>query len=146
MSRARRTNGPVIDLHCHRDCAPAADFMKEAQLASGKVALGQGNATTRRANELQLATIKPKMDILDLRIADMDKMGVDVQVRRPVPASSRNKPSTEARSHQSRTSRPRSGSSSTAGTTAVNHSSGPRHPNRFSTKPTVQRTQPQGTS
>ena len=69
----------MIDIHCHRECAPAADFMKEAQLASGKVALGHGNATTRRVNELQLATIKPKMDILDVRIADMDKMGVDVQ-------------------------------------------------------------------
>ena len=79
MSRARRTNGPVIDLHCHRECAPAADFMKEAQLASGKVASGHGNATTRRVNELQLATIKPKMDTLDVRIADIDKMGVDVQ-------------------------------------------------------------------
>ena len=79
MSRARRTNGPVIDIHCHRECAPAADFMKEAQLASGKVALGHGNATTRRVNELQLATIKPKMDILDVRIADIDRMGVDVQ-------------------------------------------------------------------
>ena len=64
MSRARRTNGPVIDIHCHRECAPAADFMKEAQLASGKVALGHGNATTRRANGLQLATIKPKVDIV----------------------------------------------------------------------------------
>lgn len=79
MSSARRTNGPVIDIHCHRECAPADDFMKEAQLASGKVAWGHGNATTRRVNELQLATIKPKMDILDVRIADMDKMGVDVQ-------------------------------------------------------------------
>ena len=86
MSRARRTNGPVIDIHCHRECAPAADFMKEAQLTSGKVALGHGNATTRLVNKLQLATIKPRMDILDVRIADMDKMGVDVQVRRPAPA------------------------------------------------------------
>jgi aminocarboxymuconate-semialdehyde decarboxylase len=79
MSRARRSDGPVIDIHCHRECAAAADFMKEAQLAAGKVALGHGNPTTRRVNELQLAAIKPKMDLLDVRIADMDAMGVDVQ-------------------------------------------------------------------
>ena len=79
MSRAQRTDGPVIDIHCHRECAPAADFMRDAALAAGKVALGHGNATTRKVNERQLATIKPKMDVLDVRIADMDAMGVDVQ-------------------------------------------------------------------
>ena len=79
MSRAQRSDGPVIDIHCHRECAPAADFMKDASLAAGKVALGHGNATTRMVNERQLATIKPKMDVLDVRLADMDAMGVDVQ-------------------------------------------------------------------
>ena len=79
MSRAQRRDGPVIDIHCHRECAVAADFMKEAQAAAGKVPLGHGNATTRAVNERQLATIKPKMDQLDVRLADMDEMGVDVQ-------------------------------------------------------------------
>lgn len=53
--------------------------MKDAQAAAGKVALGHGNATTRRVNERQLATVKPKMDLLEVRLADMDAMGVDVQ-------------------------------------------------------------------
>ena len=69
----------MIDIHCHRECAAGADFMKEAQTAAGKVPLGHGNATTRAVNERQLATIKPKMDQLDVRLADMDTMGVDVQ-------------------------------------------------------------------
>jgi aminocarboxymuconate-semialdehyde decarboxylase len=56
-----------------------ADFMRDAQVAAGKVALGHGNATTRAVNQRQLATIKPKMDVLDVRVADMDRMGVDVQ-------------------------------------------------------------------
>ena len=68
MTRAQRSDGPVIDIHCHRECAPAADFMRDAALAAGKVALGHGNATTRRVNELQLATIKPKMDDLEVRL------------------------------------------------------------------------------
>jgi aminocarboxymuconate-semialdehyde decarboxylase len=79
MSRAQRGDGPVIDIHCHRECAVAADFMKEAQTAAGKVPLGHGNATTRAVNERQLATIKPKMDDLEVRLADMDAMGVEVQ-------------------------------------------------------------------
>lgn len=79
MSRAHRSDGPVIDIHCHRECAPAADFMKEAQAAAGKVALGHGNAVTRKVNQRQLETIKPKMDFLDVRLGDMDEAGIDVQ-------------------------------------------------------------------
>lgn len=79
MGRARRSDGPVIDIHCHRECAPAADFMAEAAQAAGKVALGHGNPITQAVNRRQLETIKPKMDLLDVRIADMDRMGIDVQ-------------------------------------------------------------------
>jgi aminocarboxymuconate-semialdehyde decarboxylase len=53
--------------------------MKAAAQAAGKVALGHGNATTRAVNERQLAEIRPKMDRLDVRLADMDRMGVDIQ-------------------------------------------------------------------
>ena len=43
------------------------------------MALGHGNPTTQAVNRRQLETIKPKMEMLDVRIADMDRMGVDVQ-------------------------------------------------------------------
>ena len=79
MSRVRRSDGPVIDIHCHRECAPAADLMEQAQVDAGKAPLGHGSATTRAVNARQLATIKPKMEMLDVRVADMDAMGVDVQ-------------------------------------------------------------------
>ena len=79
MARAHRSDGPVIDIHCHRECAPAADFMRDAAVAAGKVSLGHGNATTQAVNKRQLETIRPKMDVLDVRVADMDRMGVDVQ-------------------------------------------------------------------
>jgi aminocarboxymuconate-semialdehyde decarboxylase len=79
MTRAHRGDGPVVDIHCHRECGPAAELMRDAARAAGKVALGHGNATTRAVNERQLAEIRPKMDLLDVRIADMDRMGVDIQ-------------------------------------------------------------------
>jgi aminocarboxymuconate-semialdehyde decarboxylase len=77
--RASRSDGPVIDIHCHRECAPVAEFMAEAAVAASKVALGHGNPTTQAVNRRQLEAIRPKMDMLAVRIADMDAMGVDVQ-------------------------------------------------------------------
>ncbi|AKS33428.1 amidohydrolase family protein [Mycolicibacterium goodii] len=79
MSRVRRNDGPVIDIHCHRECGPAAEFMADAARSAGKVALGHGNPTTQTVNRRQLETIRPKMDFLDVRLADMDRMGVDIQ-------------------------------------------------------------------
>lgn len=79
MTRAQRSDGPVIDIHCHRECAPVAAMMRDAAQAAGKVALGHGNALTRAVNQRQLETIRPKMDSFDVRLADMDRMGVDVQ-------------------------------------------------------------------
>lgn len=79
MPRATRSNGPVIDIHCHRECGPANDVMADAARAAGKVALGHGNPTTQAVNKRQLEMIRPKMDLLDVRLADMNRMGVDVQ-------------------------------------------------------------------
>ena len=83
MPRARRSDGPVIDIHCHRECAPAAEMMAEPQKAAGRGALNHGSATTQSVNQRQLAEIRPKMDLLDVRLADMDAMGVDVQAVAP---------------------------------------------------------------
>lgn len=79
MPRAQRSDGPVIDIHCHRECAPVAAMMRDAARAAGKVALGHGNAVTRAVNQRQLEAIRPKMDGFDVRLADMDRAGVDVQ-------------------------------------------------------------------
>lgn len=48
MVRASRSDGPVIDIHCHRECAPAAEIMADAARAAGKVALGHGNPIAQR--------------------------------------------------------------------------------------------------
>jgi aminocarboxymuconate-semialdehyde decarboxylase len=79
MARAQRGDGPVIDIHCHRECAPVAAMMRAAARAAGKVALGHGDALTRAVNQRQLEAIRPKMESFDVRLADMDRQGVDVQ-------------------------------------------------------------------
>ena len=79
MPRASRSDGPVIDIHCHRECGPAGELMADAAEAAGKVALGHGNPITQAVNKRQLEAIRPKMDLLDVRLEDMDRMGVDIQ-------------------------------------------------------------------
>ena len=41
--------------------------------------LSFGNALTKEVNRRQLADIKPKMELVEERLADMDRMGVDIQ-------------------------------------------------------------------
>ncbi|WP_394930900.1 amidohydrolase family protein [uncultured Ilumatobacter sp.] len=77
--RAKRSNGPVIDIHCHRECGPAGETMKEEVRKAGRVPLQYGNDTTKRVNAAQLEYLRPKMDFLDVRLKDMDEMGVDMQ-------------------------------------------------------------------
>ncbi|MGH8927573.1 MAG: amidohydrolase family protein [Acidimicrobiia bacterium] len=69
----------VIDLHCHRECGRAAELMKAEADDAGRVPLSFGNELTKETNRRQLAEIRPKMESLEARLADMDRMGVDIQ-------------------------------------------------------------------
>lgn len=77
--RAQRSDGPVIDIHCHRECAPATEIMKLEEEKVGRVRLQYGSELTRKVNREQLEYLRPKMDFLETRLADMDRMGVDIQ-------------------------------------------------------------------
>jgi len=69
----------VLDVHCHRECAAAAVMVKPEAERLGRAPLQVGNELTRDVNRRQLDLIRPKMDSIEIRIADMDAMGVDVQ-------------------------------------------------------------------
>ncbi len=71
--------GPVIDIHCHRECGPAGELMIAAEREAGRGRLKYGNESTRRVNDLQLQRIGPKMDSFEERLRDMDRMGIDIQ-------------------------------------------------------------------
>jgi aminocarboxymuconate-semialdehyde decarboxylase len=45
----------------------------------GRAPLQTGNELTREVNKRQLASLRPKMESIELRLEDMDSMGVDVQ-------------------------------------------------------------------
>ncbi|HXV72863.1 MAG TPA: amidohydrolase family protein [Acidimicrobiia bacterium] len=70
----------MIDIHCHRECGPAATLVRPEAERLGRAPLAVGNELTKRVNRRQLEEIRPKMDSVQIRIDDMDAMGVDVQV------------------------------------------------------------------
>jgi len=72
-------NSKIVDIHCHRECAQAAEMMKAEAKRVGFAALSFGSELTKEVNNQQLIDIKPKMESLDERIKDMDRMGVDIQ-------------------------------------------------------------------
>ena len=74
-----RVLAPVIDLHCHRECGAAALLMKAEAERVGHVPLSFGSALTKEVNRRQLVDIKPKMESVEVRLGDMDRMGVDIQ-------------------------------------------------------------------
>jgi aminocarboxymuconate-semialdehyde decarboxylase len=73
------TDLKVIDIHCHRECGPAAAIVKEEGDRLGRAPLQVGSELTREVNRRQLHELRPKMDSIEVRLADMDAMGVDIQ-------------------------------------------------------------------
>ena len=69
----------TVDIHCHCQIYPVSEMMQVEAERAGRAALSFGNPLTRETNQKQLVDIRPKMQSLDERIADMDRMGVDVQ-------------------------------------------------------------------
>jgi len=69
----------VVDIHAHRECGPAAEMMRPEAERVGRVGLSYGSALTKEVNRQQVADLRPKMESLEERLADMDRMGVDVQ-------------------------------------------------------------------
>lgn len=69
----------TIDIHCHRQSYPAGELMKVEAEKAGFAALSFGSDLTKEVNRKQLDYIKPKMESVETRLADMDAMGVDIQ-------------------------------------------------------------------
>ncbi len=72
----------VVDIHCHRQSATVGARMKVEAERQGHAALSFGvdlPQLTKDTNAKLLEFIKPKMMSVDVRLADMDAMGVDIQ-------------------------------------------------------------------
>ena len=82
---ARKTAGPVIDIHCHILTPAAAERVAQAGLVHDEPQARFSNEETRAVNKAQAETVRPQLTSIERRLADMDRMGVDIQAISPAP-------------------------------------------------------------
>jgi aminocarboxymuconate-semialdehyde decarboxylase len=75
----------TIDIHCHYFNPDAA--AKVAHLGPGdkEISGKWGNELTRQVNEKQIRDRTPKLTSIEVRLKDMDRMGIDIQAVSPAP-------------------------------------------------------------
>ena len=83
MLMARKGKSLVVDIHCHLN-VPAADELMRPHIAAHSFH-AFGCPASDEVNRQQFRQIAPKLNVIDERIADMDRLGVDVQAISPVP-------------------------------------------------------------
>jgi aminocarboxymuconate-semialdehyde decarboxylase len=74
----------VVDIHCHLGI-PAADAMVRAAMPNAPAALPFSSPASDKVNGALFAAIGPKLNRVEARLADMDRLGVDVQAISPSP-------------------------------------------------------------
>lgn len=82
---ARRVASPVIDIHCHIVSPAASQLVQRSGEVPDEPMLKFSNDATRAVGHAQTETVRPQLTSVDRRLADMDKMGVDIQAISPAP-------------------------------------------------------------
>lgn len=85
--RAPRAAGrpPVIDIHCHYLNTAVAKAAADLDPGRHDPSVIYANALTRETNVAQMRDRAPKLTGIDERLADMDRMGIDIQAVSPAP-------------------------------------------------------------
>ena len=76
----------TVDIHCHVMSKRANEFMADVIGEPNMDFANFGSQATRDANAQQFKEISPKLTDVQVRLADMDKMGIDIQAISPSPA------------------------------------------------------------
>src|SRR5215475_3537065 len=82
--RELRPNSITIDLHSHLGVPRAAEFVKPHLAAGASPLVRYANAETKALNQKQESDIIARAS-LEQRLADLDAMGLDLQVIKPPP-------------------------------------------------------------
>lgn len=79
--RGRSDGGPVIDIHCHLGVPAASRHVPEQYHFS----LPANPTPSDTVNASMMQSIAPKLNGVDVRLNDMDRLGIDIQVMSPNP-------------------------------------------------------------
>src|SRR5688572_33350509 len=74
-----------IDIHCHYLNPEAAAKVAPLNPAQHEMQIKFANALTRETNKKQVAERGPKLSNIEVRLKDMDRMGIDIQAVSPAP-------------------------------------------------------------
>src|SRR4026209_2152673 len=82
----KRTGKSVrIDLHCHYANTEAMARVAERNPGQYEPNVKYANALTRETNVKQMRERAPKLSSIEVRLKDMDRMGIDIQAVSPAP-------------------------------------------------------------
>ena len=83
--RARRPSSPTIDIHAHI-VVPEAAKVALPHVDVSRIPLAHfSDAATKEINAGQEKDIREVMTMIDRRLSDLDRMGIDIQVVAPAP-------------------------------------------------------------
>jgi aminocarboxymuconate-semialdehyde decarboxylase len=85
VAKSRRRGSLRIDLHCHYLNADAAARVAHRNPAQYDPNWKFANELTRQTNAHQILERTPKLSSIEVRLADMDRMGIDIQAVSPAP-------------------------------------------------------------
>ncbi len=83
--RDRRGKSLRIDIHCHYLNQAVAAKVAHLNPAQYEPSVTFANALTREVNVKQIRDRLPKLSNIETRLADMDRMGIDIQAVSPAP-------------------------------------------------------------
>lgn len=75
----------TIDVHCHAHVPAADDLAQKAFDPAAEPMIRFATSQTRTVNKQQMQTLMPKLTRTAERLADMDRLGIDLQVVSPSP-------------------------------------------------------------
>lgn len=83
--RGRKGRSLRVDIHCHYLNVDAAKQLAQFNPGQYEPSVKFANALTREVNVKQMQDRAAKLSTIEVRLADMDKMGIDIQAVCPAP-------------------------------------------------------------
>jgi aminocarboxymuconate-semialdehyde decarboxylase len=81
----RKGKSLTVDLHCHYANPDVAAKVADRNPAQYDPNVKFANALTRETNQKQMRDRAPKLSSIEVRLKDMDRMGIDIQAVSPAP-------------------------------------------------------------